>query len=65
MTAQSYPTSTVRSLRQELTARTISAVEAVEAAIARIERLDPKINAVIARDFERARSDAKAADAAI
>jgi amidase len=33
--------------------------------IARIERLDPRLNAVIARDFERAREAEKAADAAL
>lgn len=41
----------------------LSAVEAVDAAIARIERLDGDINAVVVRDFDRARIAAQAADA--
>ena len=36
--------------------------ELVDHMIARIERLDPKINAVVVRDFERARSRARALD---
>lgn len=43
----------------------ISSVELVEKTISRIERLDEKINAIIVRDFERARVTAKAADEAI
>ena len=41
----------------------ISALEACDAAIARIEALDGAINAVVVRDFERARSAAKVIDA--
>ncbi|WP_119422510.1 amidase family protein [Desertibaculum subflavum] len=41
----------------------ISALEACDAAIARIERSDGAINAVVVRDFERARAAAKALDA--
>jgi amidase len=36
----------------------VKAVELVDAAIARIERLDPALNSVIHRQFERARRDA-------
>jgi amidase len=43
----------------------IGARAACEAAIERIERLDGAINAVVVRDFERARSQADAADAAL
>jgi amidase len=43
----------------------ISPVELVNFAIARIEALDPKINAIVVRDFERARASAKEADAAL
>ena len=32
----------------------ISAREAIEAAIARVERVDPTLNALVVRDFERA-----------
>jgi amidase len=42
---------------------TISAREACDAAIARIERLDGPINAVVVRDFARARAAAKHVDA--
>ncbi|MGH8795670.1 MAG: amidase family protein [Caldimonas sp.] len=48
-----------------LAARRISAREACEAAIARIERLDGAINAVVVRDFERARMQAAACDEAL
>jgi amidase len=41
-----------------------SALEACDAAIARIEALDGPINAVIVRDFERGRDQAKARDLA-
>jgi amidase len=40
----------------------VSAVELVDAAIARIERLDGPINAVVVRDFDRARDAANEAD---
>ena len=52
-------------LVQDLAARRLSSAELVDAAIARIEALDPKINAVVVRDFDRARTAAKAADAAL
>ena len=42
-----------------------SALELCDAAIARIERLDGPINAVVVRDFERARASARACDAAV
>lgn len=45
--------------------KAFSAVDACEAAIARIEALDGRVNAVVVRDFERARADARLADAAI
>ena len=41
----------------------ISAVEAAQAAIERIERLDGPINAVVVRDFDRARVAARSIDA--
>ena len=43
----------------------VSAVELVDSAIARIEALDNKINAVVVRDFDRARAAAREADAAL
>jgi len=48
-----------------LDGRQVSARELVDSAIARIEVLDPKINAVVVRDFERARIAANQADAAL
>src|SRR5215472_6116864 len=54
---------TATSLLAELRARKVSSAELVENAIARIEKLDGKINAVVVRDFERARAAAKEADA--
>jgi amidase len=48
-----------------LAARKVGALELADAAIERIERLDGPINAVVVRDFDRARAAAKAADAAL
>jgi amidase len=45
---------TAEALLAALTAREISAVELTNHAIARIESLDPRINAVVVRDFKRA-----------
>jgi len=52
-------------LVEMLANREMSARELLDAAISRIEALDPKINAVVVRDFERARAAADAADAAL
>ncbi|MFF0490943.1 amidase [Nocardia sp. NPDC004068] len=52
-------------LREQVAAlrdKKVSAVELLEASIARIERFDDKINAVVVRDFDRARIAAKHAD---
>jgi amidase len=46
-----------------LAARKISAIELCDLAIQRIESVDRSINAVVVRDFERAREAAKDADA--
>jgi hypothetical protein len=56
---------TAGELVQALAALEVSSRELVDAAIARIEALDPRINAVVVRDFERARAAADAADAAL
>ena len=45
--------------------RDVSAVELVDEAIARIESANPRLNIVVATDFERARSRAIAADKAL
>ncbi|MBV8628824.1 MAG: amidase, partial [Paraburkholderia sp.] len=52
-------------LRALLQAREISAVELLEACIARIDALNPFVNAITATSFERARIEARAADAAL
>lgn len=52
-----------RALAAEITAGKLSALEATDAAIARIETLDGPINAVVVRDFDRARAAAKLVDA--
>jgi amidase len=59
------PYRTATDLLQALAARQVSARDLLDAAIARIEALDPKINAVVVRDFDRARAAATAADAAL
>jgi hypothetical protein len=61
--APAYRTAT--DLLQALAARQISSRELADAPIARIEALDPRINAVVVRDFDRARAAAQAADAAL
>lgn len=45
-------------------ARQLSATELLDSCITRIEAVDHAVNAMVARDFERARATAKAADAA-
>lgn len=57
--------SSVTELRAALRSRNVSAVELADRAIARIEALDGKLNAVVVRDFDRARAAAKNADATI
>lgn len=52
-------------LRAMLDARQVSAAELLEQAVARIETRDAGINAVVVRDFERARAAAGTADAAL
>jgi amidase len=56
---------TTKQLTEALQARRISALELVTHTIARIEALDQRLNAVVVRDFERARDAATAADVAL
>ena len=56
---------TAKQLVAALAARTISSLELTDHVIARIEKFDGKLNAVIARDFDRARDAARSADAAL
>ena len=46
---------TAGELVEALAGKEVSSRELVDAAIFRIERTDPKINAVVVRDFDRAR----------
>src|ERR1700709_2529093 len=59
------PYTTAGELLRMLAARQVSSRELVDAAISRIEALDGKINAVVVRNFDRARTAADAADAAL
>lgn len=52
-------------LVQALADRKVGALELTDAAIARIEARDGAINAVVVRDFDRARTAARAADAVL
>src|SRR6185437_688779 len=65
MTNFGWKYKSVGELTVALEAREISACELAEAAIARIESLDPKLNAVCVRDFDRARDAARDADDAL
>jgi amidase len=56
---------TAREQVAALAARRISAAELLEQSIARIEQHDGQLNAVVVRDFERARKAAREADAAL
>jgi amidase len=64
-TASGFEYRTVAELASGLARRQFSAAELVDRAIARIEALDGPINAVVVRDFERARLAAAQADAAL
>ena len=50
-------------LRRLIGARQLSPLELMEACIDRIETLNPKVNAICATDFDRAREQARAAEA--
>src|SRR5690606_32522037 len=52
-------------LRQMIGARQLSPVELLEACIARIEAVNPYVNAVTAKAYERARAEARAAEQAV
>ena len=52
-------------LAAAVAARRVSALALCDAAIRRVERLDASINAVVVRDFERAREQARARDEAL
>lgn len=56
---------TAGELVEAVATRKVGALELTDAAIARIEQRDGPINAVVVRDFDRAREAARAADAAL
>ena len=56
---------TAAQLAAGLKKKAFSAQELLQASIERIEALDPQINAVVVRDFERARTEARLADEAL
>jgi len=60
-----YATATAGGLARAVARREVSAVELTEEAIRTIEARDGPINAVVVRDFDRARAQAKAADARV
>jgi len=60
-----YATASAGALAEALADRQVSAVELCDEAIRTIETKDGPINAVVVRDFDRARDAAKAADAAL
>jgi amidase len=55
----------ISELTDALQARKVSASELVERTIARMDVLDRHLNAVVVRDFERAREAARVADIAL
>jgi amidase len=63
--ALDYAKATAGELAGALAARQVSAAELCDEAIRAIEAKDGPINAVVVRDFDRAREAAKAADAAL
>lgn len=61
----SSATASASELAQAVRAKSVSALELTDAAIARIEALDGPINAVVVRDFDRARTQARQVDLAV
>jgi len=63
--ASPWDFASIAELAKALRSRKVSASELLDHTIARIEALDQRINAVVVRDFDRARMAAKMADAAL
>ncbi len=59
------PFASATAMRAALAAGQVSAAELADRYIRRIEQYDGRLNAVVVRDFERARQQARAADLAI
>src|SRR5688500_4769967 len=60
-----FRTTTVAALAADVSAKRTSAGELVGAALSRIEEIDPRVNAFVALDGERALADAASIDARI
>src|SRR5262245_12412952 len=56
---------TATELVARIRAREVSVCEVLEAHLAQIERVNPRVNAIVTLTAERARADARAADAAL
>jgi len=56
---------TAREMRRQIGLRHLSPVELMEACISRIEAVNPAVNAICATDFDRAREQARVAEAAL
>ncbi len=56
---------TARAARRLIGSKQLSPVELVESCIRRVEAVDQAVNAMVARDFERARAAARDAEAAV
>lgn len=65
MTTSEWDHASIGTLTDALRSRKMSASELLEHTIARIEAKDRHLNAIVVRDFDRARVAAKAADAAL
>ena len=65
MSSPSLCTLSATELRRLIGTKEISPVELLESCIARIEALDPAVNAIAAKSYARARTEAKAAEAAV
>ena len=59
------PETSAVELRRLIGSRRLSPVELLDACIARIEQLNPAVNAICATDFERARAQARQAEAQV
>jgi amidase len=62
---ETLATASAKDLAEAVRAGCVSALELTDAAIARIEALDGPINAVVVRDFDRARNQARQVDQAV
>jgi amidase len=65
MTTTSLTALSATELRRLIGTKDISPVELLASCIARIEALDPAVNAIAAKAFDRARAEAVKAEAAV